>query len=83
VPADRPGDAAAERVRYLLDGAELVPTPEGDGPSYAAGAPASFLRNRVGGWKPLADALGTKTDSISKVLRGGRDPWRRCSSTWV
>ena len=32
-----------------------------------------FLRYRVGGWQPLADALGLKADSISKVLRGGRD----------
>lgn len=42
-----------------------------------------FLRNRVGGWKLRADALGMKADSISKVLRGGRGLWRRCSSTWV
>ena len=32
-----------------------------------------FLRFKVGGWQPLADALGMKTDSITKVLRGGRD----------
>ena len=32
-----------------------------------------FLRYRVGGWQPLADALGMKADSIGKVLRGGRD----------
>ena len=32
-----------------------------------------FLRFKVGGWQPLADALGVKADSISKVLRGGRD----------
>ena len=32
-----------------------------------------FLRHRVGGWQPLADALGMKADSIGKVLRGGRD----------
>lgn len=32
-----------------------------------------FLRFRVGGWQPLADALGTKADTIGKVLRGGRD----------
>jgi transcriptional regulator with XRE-family HTH domain len=32
-----------------------------------------FLRYKVGGWQPLADALGMKADSISKVLRGGRD----------
>lgn len=32
-----------------------------------------FLRYKVGGWQPLADALGVKADSISKVLRGGRD----------
>lgn len=31
-----------------------------------------FLRHRVGGWQPLADALGTKPDTIGKVLRGGR-----------
>ena len=31
-----------------------------------------FLRHRVGGWQPLADALGTKADTIGKVLRGGR-----------
>jgi transcriptional regulator with XRE-family HTH domain len=31
-----------------------------------------FLRYRVGGWQPLADALGTKADTIGKVLRGGR-----------
>jgi len=31
-----------------------------------------FLRYRVGGWQPLADALGVKADTISKVLRGGR-----------
>ncbi len=32
-----------------------------------------FLRFKVGGWQPLADALGVKADSIGKVLRGGRD----------
>ncbi|HWO25261.1 MAG TPA: helix-turn-helix transcriptional regulator [Kofleriaceae bacterium] len=32
-----------------------------------------FLRYRVGGWQPLADALGIKADTIGKVLRGGRD----------
>jgi transcriptional regulator with XRE-family HTH domain len=32
-----------------------------------------FLRYRVGGWQPLADALGVKADTIGKVLRGGRD----------
>ena len=32
-----------------------------------------FLRYKVGGWQPLADALGVKADTISKVLRGGRD----------
>lgn len=32
-----------------------------------------FLRFKVGGWQPLADALGVKADSISKVLRGARD----------
>jgi hypothetical protein len=32
-----------------------------------------FLRHKVGGWQPLADALGTKADSIGKVLRGARD----------
>jgi transcriptional regulator with XRE-family HTH domain len=31
-----------------------------------------FLRYRVGGWQPLADALGVKADTIGKVLRGGR-----------
>lgn len=31
-----------------------------------------FLRFRVGGWQPLADALGVKADTIGKVLRGGR-----------
>jgi transcriptional regulator with XRE-family HTH domain len=31
-----------------------------------------FLRYRVGGWQPLADALGVKADSISKVIRGSR-----------
>jgi transcriptional regulator with XRE-family HTH domain len=31
-----------------------------------------FLRHRVGGWQPLADALGIKADTIGKVLRGGR-----------
>jgi len=31
-----------------------------------------FLRHRVGGWQPLADALGVKADTIGKVLRGGR-----------
>ena len=31
-----------------------------------------FLRLRVGGWQPLADALGVKADTIGKVLRGGR-----------
>jgi transcriptional regulator with XRE-family HTH domain len=31
-----------------------------------------FLRFKVGGWQPLADALGLKADSIGKVLRGGR-----------
>ena len=42
-----------------------------------------FLRYRVGGWQPLADALGLKADTLGKVLRGGRGLWRRCSSTWV
>lgn len=32
-----------------------------------------FLRFRVGGWQPLADALGVKADSLGKVLRGARD----------
>jgi hypothetical protein len=32
-----------------------------------------FLRFRVGGWQPLADALGVKADSLGKVFRGGRD----------
>jgi transcriptional regulator with XRE-family HTH domain len=32
-----------------------------------------FLRFRVGGWQPLADALGVKADSLGKVLRGTRD----------
>jgi hypothetical protein len=32
-----------------------------------------FLRYRVGGWQPLADALRIKADTIGKVLRGGRD----------
>jgi hypothetical protein len=32
-----------------------------------------FRRYRVGGWQPRADALGVKTDTIGKVLRGGRD----------
>lgn len=32
-----------------------------------------FLRFKVGGWQPLADALGVKADSISKVLRGARE----------
>jgi transcriptional regulator with XRE-family HTH domain len=32
-----------------------------------------FLRFKVGGWQPLADALGVKADSIGKVLRGARD----------
>ena len=32
-----------------------------------------FLRFKVGGWQPLADALGVKADSISKILRGARD----------
>lgn len=31
-----------------------------------------FLRHRVGGWQPLADALEVKADTIGKVLRGGR-----------
>ena len=31
-----------------------------------------FLRFKVGGWQPLADALGVKADSLGKVLRGGR-----------
>ena len=31
-----------------------------------------FLHYRVGGWQPLADALGIKADSIGKVLRGAR-----------
>ena len=31
------------------------------------------LRYRVGGWQPLADALGLKADTLGKVLRGGRD----------
>jgi len=32
-----------------------------------------FLRHRVAGWQPLADALGLKADTLGKVLRGGRD----------
>jgi hypothetical protein len=32
-----------------------------------------FLRFRIGGWQPLADALGVQADTIGKVLRGGRD----------
>ena len=32
-----------------------------------------FLRYRVGGWQPLADALEVKADTIGKVLRSGRD----------
>ncbi len=32
-----------------------------------------FLRYKIGGWQPLADALGLKADSLSKVLRGARD----------
>ena len=32
-----------------------------------------FLRLRVGGWQPLANALGVKADTLGKVLRGGRD----------
>ena len=32
-----------------------------------------FMRFKVGGWQPLADALGVKADSIGKVLRGARD----------
>jgi DNA-binding transcriptional regulator YdaS (Cro superfamily) len=28
---------------------------------------------RVGGWQPLADALGVKADSLGKVLRGARN----------
>ena len=32
-----------------------------------------FLRYKVGGWQPLADALGVKADTIGKVLRGSRD----------
>jgi transcriptional regulator with XRE-family HTH domain len=32
-----------------------------------------FLRHRVGGWQPLADALGMKADDISKLLCGRRD----------
>ena len=32
-----------------------------------------FLRFKVGGWQPLADALNLKADSIGKVLRGVRD----------
>ena len=29
-----------------------------------------FLHHRVGGWQPLADALGVKAHSLGKVLRG-------------
>lgn len=32
-----------------------------------------FLRYRVGGWQPLANALGLKADTLGKILRGGRD----------
>jgi hypothetical protein len=38
-----------------------------------------FLRYRVGGWQPLADALGVKADSLGKVLRGARDVTARLS----
>lgn len=31
-----------------------------------------YLRRRVGGWTPVADALGYKYDSVEKVARGGR-----------
>lgn len=31
-----------------------------------------YLRRRVGGWIPVADALGYKYDSVEKVARGGR-----------
>ena len=39
-----------------------------------------FLRYRVGGWQPLADALGMKADSIGKVLRGARDVTARLAT---
>jgi hypothetical protein len=29
-----------------------------------------FLRHRVGGWQPLADAFGVKADSLGKVDLG-------------
>lgn len=33
-----------------------------------------FLRFKVGGWQPLADALGLKVDSLVKVVNArGRD----------
>jgi len=33
-----------------------------------------FLRHRVGGWHPLADALGMRMDSLKKVVNArGRD----------
>jgi RHS repeat-associated protein len=56
-----PTYTAAERVRYLLDGAELVPTTERDGPSCTAGGPGQRFRLRVEG-------------SFAHVLRCGSDP---------
>jgi transcriptional regulator with XRE-family HTH domain len=32
-----------------------------------------FMRYKVGGWQAVAEALGMKADTISKVLRGARD----------
>ncbi|HWO21309.1 MAG TPA: SpvB/TcaC N-terminal domain-containing protein, partial [Kofleriaceae bacterium] len=56
-----PTYAAAERVRYLLDGAELVPTAETDGPSCTAGGPGQRFRLRVEG-------------SFAHILRCGSAP---------
>ncbi|HWO22671.1 MAG TPA: toxin TcdB middle/N-terminal domain-containing protein [Kofleriaceae bacterium] len=56
-----PTYTAAEHVRYLLDGAELVPTTEHDGPGCTAGGPGQRFRLRVEG-------------SFAHVLRCGSDP---------
>lgn len=51
-----------EEPRYLIDGAELVPTLETDGPTCAGGVPQRRFRARVEG-------------GFAHILRCGDEPW--------
>jgi RHS repeat-associated protein len=55
-----PTYASAERPRYLLDGAQIVPTMESDGPSCTTGGPGKRFRARIEG-------------SFAHILRCGSD----------